>query len=135
MEINLMIIGVLLMLLAMLHIGFPKRFNWAKELPSLSLMNRQMMVVHTFFIAIVVFLMGVLCFLCANELSTSAFGKKISLGIGVFWLMRLYVQFFVYSSELWKGKKFETTMHIIFSVLWLYLTFTFFWNAFTPIYD
>jgi hypothetical protein len=135
MELHFKIIGIVLMLLALIHIGFPKRFNWAEELKPLSLMNRQMMVVHTFFIAIVVFMMGALSLFCSTELSTSSFGKIISMGLGMFWTIRLYVQFFVYSPELWKGKKFETTMHILFSFLWLYLSGIFLWNAFRPIYD
>jgi hypothetical protein len=135
MEIHFKIIGILLMLLALLHIGFPKRFNWAKELPALSLMNRQMMVVHTMFIGLTVFLMGALCFFCSTELVTSSFGKTISIGLGLFWLIRLFVQFFGYSSELWKGKKFETSMHILFSILWAYISGIFIWNVFRPIYD
>jgi hypothetical protein len=37
----------------------------------------------------------------------------------------------VYSSILWKGKTFETAMHILFSILWVYLSiiyFLIFWN-------
>jgi hypothetical protein len=49
MEIHFKIIGVLLIALALAHIVFPKYFNWDKELKSLSLINRQMMTVHTFF--------------------------------------------------------------------------------------
>jgi hypothetical protein len=32
------------------------------------------------------------------------------------------VQFFGYSSSLWKGKPFETTVHVGFSMLWAFLT-------------
>jgi hypothetical protein len=41
MEIHFKIIGVLLIALALVHIVFPKYFNWDKELKSLSLINRQ----------------------------------------------------------------------------------------------
>jgi hypothetical protein len=60
MDLQIKIIGGLLILLAMLHLIFPKYFNWKQELSSLSLVNRQIMYVHTFFIAFVVFLMGLL---------------------------------------------------------------------------
>jgi hypothetical protein len=125
MQIHLKIIGILLMALALIHIFFPKYFNWDKELKSLSLINRQMMTVHTFFIAFTVFLMGLLCLTSATELIETNLGKKISLGLGFFWTVRLFIQFFGYSTELWKGKTFETTMHIIFSILWTYLSFIF----------
>tara|TARA_R110000737_G_scaffold217581_1_gene233983 strand:- start:720 stop:905 length:186 start_codon:yes stop_codon:yes gene_type:complete len=48
MEVHLKIIGVLLMALALVHIIFPKYFNWKEELKSLSLINKQMMTIHTF---------------------------------------------------------------------------------------
>ena len=126
MEIHFKIIGVLLIVLALAHIAFPKYFNWNEELKSLSLINRQMMTVHTFFIALTVFLMGLLCLTSSSELIETNLGKKISLGLGIFWTFRLFIQFFGYSSDLWKGKRFETIMHIIFSLIWAYLSIIFF---------
>ena len=125
MEIHFKIIGVLLIALALIHIVFPKYFNWKNELKSLSLINRQMMTVHTFFIALIVFLMGLLCLTSSSEIIETTLGKKLSLGLGIFWTVRLFIQFFGYSTDLWKGKAFETVMHIIFSLLWAYLSFVF----------
>ena len=129
--IHFTITGGLLILLALLHLSFPRYFNWEEDLKDLSLINRQMMKVHTFFIGLVVFLIGVLCLTSADELVHTNLGKKISLGIGLFWLVRLVVQFFGYSKKLWKGKTFETIMHIVFSVLWIYLSSVFIINYFT----
>jgi hypothetical protein len=125
MHVQLKIIGVLLIALALVHIVFPKYFNWDKELSSLSLINRQMMTVHTFFIALTVFLIGLLCLTSSNELIATNLGKKVSLGLGIFWTIRLLIQFFGYSSKLWKGKTFETSVHILFIFLWTYLSFIF----------
>jgi hypothetical protein len=121
MEPHLHFIGILLMALALVHVIFPKYFNWREELSQLSLMNRQMMVVHTFFIALTVFLIGLLCFSSASMLTGTLLGKRIALGFAVFWTIRSGVQFFVYSPALWKGKAFETTVHIVFSLFWLYM--------------
>ena len=129
METHLKVIGVLLVLLALMHAVFPKRFHWKEELARLSLLNRQVMVVHTFFIALTVFLMGLLCLTSSAELSGTPLGKRVSLGLAVFWLARLLIQFFGYSSELWRGKRFETAVHIVFSALWTYLTAVFAWVA------
>ncbi|MBB4805703.1 hypothetical protein HNP38_000975 [Chryseobacterium defluvii] len=126
MELHLKITGILLIILALIHIAFPKYFNWEKEFRPLSLMNRQMMRVHTIFIALIIFLMGLLCLTSFNELTEPGLGKKIILGLGVFWTTRLIIQFFGYSSELWKGKTFETIIHIIFSLLWIYIS-SLFW--------
>ncbi len=129
MEFHIKLIGALLIALGLLHAVFPKYFNWAMELNSISLINRQMMYVHTFFIALTVFLMGLLCITSSTELIETALGKRITLGFGIFWATRLIIQFFGYSSKLWKGKLFETTIHTAFSILWTYLSFVFLWSA------
>jgi hypothetical protein len=85
-----------------------------------------MMYVHTFFLALALFLMGVLCLTSANEIVETELGKKLALGLGIFWGLRLLFQFFVYSTEHWKGKSFETTIHVLFSALWTYITIVFF---------
>ena len=126
MLIHLKITGFLFIVLSLIHLFFPKYFNWKNELKSLSLINRQMMTIHTFFVALIVFLMGVLCLTSANELITTELGKTISLGLAVFWSLRLFIQFFGYSNELWKGKTFETFIHILFIILWTYIS-TIFW--------
>ena len=129
MELQIKIIGYILMVLALVHFIFPKKFSWKKELASLSLINKQLMEVHTFFVAFIVFLMGLLCISSADELVHTAFGNRISLGLFIFWVTRLVFQFFVYSPKLWKGKTMETLIHIGFSILWIYLTLIFFLAA------
>jgi hypothetical protein len=76
-----------------------------------------------------VFLMGLLCLSSADELIETSLGKKIALGLGVFWSIRLFIQFFGYSADLWKGKAFETIVHILFSLLWAYLSLVF-WGVY-----
>lgn len=129
MEIQFKIIGAAFIMLALIHVIFPKYFKWKEELQSLSLINRQMMVVHTFFIALVVLLMGVLCLFSSDELINTPLGKTISLGLGIFWTIRMFIQFFGYSPKLWKGKTFETIVHIVFSIFWTYISAIFLINA------
>ena len=125
MHIQLIITGVFLIALALVHLIFPSYFNWKKELPLLSLVNRQLMTIHTFFIALTVLLMGVLCLVATDDLMNTRLGKVITTGLAIFWTIRLVIQFFGYSSKLWKGKTFETVVHIFFVLLWTYLSFIF----------
>ncbi|MCR6642849.1 MAG: hypothetical protein NVV82_28630 [Sporocytophaga sp.] len=125
MEFHLKIIGIISMILAFIHVIFPKYFDWEKELQSVSLINKQLMYVHTFFIALVVFLFGMFCFFSAEELLNTRLGKQVVLALAVFWGLRLLFQFFVYSPILWKGKVLETFVHIVFSVIWTYFTVVF----------
>jgi hypothetical protein len=125
-ELNLKIVGVLLIALSVIHIFFPNYFKWKQEMGALSLINRQMMYVHTFFIGLVLLLMGVLCLTSSTELVETPLGRKLAIGLGVFWVIRLGVQLFGYSSSLWRGKRLETTIHVVFVCLWSYLSWTFF---------
>ena len=126
MELHLKLIGCILIVLSMIHINFPKKFMWKEEFSRVSLLNRQMMYVHTFFIALVVFLIGLLCLTSAKELVQTDLGKRICFGIFIFWFARLLTQFFGYSAQLWKNKKYETRVHIVISILWVYLSVVFF---------
>lgn len=114
-----------MILLSMIHVVFPRYFKWKEELASLSLINRQLMYVHTFFVALTVLLMGLGCLFMAEGLVSNPIGRSFSAGLAVFWGIRLLFQFFVYSPRLWKGKPFETFIHILFSLVWLYFTFLF----------
>lgn len=116
-----------MILLSLVHLAFPKYFNWKQELGPLSVINRDLMVVHTFFIALVVFFIGLLCLTSAEEIVTTGLGKKICCGLGIFWTARLFVQFFGFSSKTWKGKSFETMVHVALSIFWSYLSVFFAW--------
>lgn len=128
MLLHLKIIGLLLVALALLHVIFPRYFRWKTTTTSLERVTREILYVHTFFIAFTVLLMGLLCLSSAELLVTTKLGHRICLGLATFWTIRLFFQFFGYSAELWKGKRFETIVHIAFSGLWLYLS-TIFWLA------
>jgi hypothetical protein len=120
-EIN----GGLLLVLALAHAFFPRRFRWREELRGVSLLTRQILHVHTFFIALTVGLMGLLCLLSAEALLHTPLGGRLCAGLCVFWLCRLLIQFFGYSPELWRGKPFETAVHVVFSLIWLNLVLCF----------
>lgn len=129
MELHLKIIGALLIPLALVHVIFPRYFDWKNNLQPLSLINRQMMKTHTFFIALTVFGIGWLCLTAAADLVGTALGQQLCLGLAFFWGIRFFFQLFVYSSKLWRGKPFETAVHIVFTGFWLYMTVVFGWVA------
>jgi len=123
MTVTLIVIsGWLLMPLGALHLFFPRYFNWKNDLKPLSLINRQLMEVHTFFLGLTVCLLGLLCASSADALTSTSLGRRICFGMALFWGARLLVQFFWYSSALWRGKLFETVVHVVFSMLWTSLT-------------
>ena len=124
--------GGILIGLALFHAFFPGYFKWRDELRSITLLTRQVHYIHTFFIALTILLIGLLCLGNAPELVHTPFGRKVSAGIFIFWSCRLVLQFCGFSPSLWKGKPFETAMHVLFSTLWVFLASVFGAAAFAP---
>ncbi len=122
--------GYVLIFLALLHTIFPRYFHWKKDTASCALLTRQVLYVHTFFIALTVFLMGLLCITSASDLLNTPLGKRVALGLAFFWLCRLLIQFFGYSPQLWRGKFLETIIHVLFAILWTWLSALFLLTAF-----
>lgn len=115
--------GVSLIGLSLLHFAFPRRFRWREELAAISLLNREIFYVHTFFVCLTVAGMGLLCALAPGALTErTTLGVWVSAGGALFWAARLYIQFFVYSASHWRGRHFERNVHVAFSLLWTFYT-------------
>lgn len=127
-DIHLKIAGVLLLALAALHVTFPRRFHWKEELTRLSLLNRQIFLVHCLFIGLLLVLMGLLSLTATDALmAPSPLARAVLGGMAFFWLVRLIVQFFVYSPALWRGDRARTAAHAGFAMFWSYLVAVYGW--------
>lgn len=111
--------GAGLLLLAILHLPIGKKLKWAEDARKLTPVNQSIFHVHTFFICLVLVLMGLPCLLePAIFLNPTRAGAWMSWSFAVFWLIRLYFQWFVYQSELWRAKPLETAVHVWFTLVW-----------------
>jgi hypothetical protein len=124
--IHLQVVGALNLLLASLHFVFPRRFGWKQDLAKLSTLNRDIFIVHCVFIVLVLLLFGGLSLFGPHLLlGNNALSAVVLAGLLVFWTVRLYAQWFVYSPEIWRGRRFETAMHWLFTAMWLYYVVTY----------
>jgi hypothetical protein len=124
--VHLQIIGCLMAGLVGIGVIVPKRYQWEDEMQQLSLLNRQIFRVHNAFIMLILALLAVLLLTSADALlEPSRLARAMLLGLTVFWGLRLYFQFFYYSPQLWRGKAFETVVHVVFSFMWFYFTAVF----------
>jgi hypothetical protein len=127
-SLHLKMVGTLLLSLAAAHAFFPKRFRWREELARLSLLNRQIFVVHCFFIVFVLVMFAIWCLCYTEVLRTPApLARGVLGGMAAFWALRLVVQWFVYDRSLWRGHRFNTAAHVFFSLLWAYFASIFGW--------
>jgi hypothetical protein len=115
--------GVLLALLAVLNVFVPRRFRWREEMARLSLLNRQIFQVHAIFLVLTLALFSALLLTTgAALLERTPLARAVLAGLTIFWAMRMLVQWFYYSPATWRGHRFNTVMHVLFSGLWIYLT-------------
>ena len=122
----LRIAGAGLLLLAILHLPIGKHLKWSEDAKKLSPMNASVFHVHTFFICLVLVMMGLPSLLEPQIfLEKSRAGSWLAWSISGFWAIRLYFQWFVYRADLWRGKRMETAIHYGFTMIWTALAVTF----------
>src|SRR5262249_60093741 len=120
------IAGAFLWLLTAAHVLFPRRFQWREELARLSLLNRQIFIVHCLFIVLILALMGALCVFYSDRLLQPApLARVVLAGLTTFWTARLAAQWLIYDRSLWRGDRKNTSIHLALSALWTYLLGTF----------
>lgn len=118
---HLRVTGALIAGLAVLNVFVPVRFGWREELSRVSLLNRQIFQAHTIFLIVTLALFSALLLTCANALvEPTRLARAILLGLTLFWGLRMLMQWFYYSPAVWRGQRFNTVMHVFFSLLWIY---------------
>ena len=123
---HLQISGVLLALLVVVNLFVPWRLRWRDEMAGLSLINRQIFEVHHIFIVLVVALCSALLLTSGKALlEPTPLSRAVLGGLTLFWGLRMFMQWFYYSAANWRGHRINTTLHYVFSAVWIYLTATF----------
>jgi hypothetical protein len=134
--LNLRIVGVLMAGLAVINLFVPRRFHWDEELARLSLLNRQIFQAHSVFLILTLALFSALLLTCGPALlEPTRLGRAVLAGLTIFWTLRMLMQWFFYSPQIWRGDRFFTVMHGVFSVAWVYVSAVFataLWHSLSP---
>lgn len=106
--------------LAVLNFFLPTMLDWQNDLQQLSKLPREVFHVHAWFISITVGLFGILTWRFAEELALGRHALSIWLttGIGIFWGIRLVIQWTYYSRSHWRGKLPRTAAHLFFTFIY-----------------
>jgi hypothetical protein len=121
--VHLRIVGVLMALLVVVNLFVPGRFHWREEMARLSLLNRQIFQVHNIFIVLILALFSALLLTCSEALlEPTRLSRAVLIGLTIFWALRMLMQWAFYSPDIWRGNRFHTAMHWVFSVGWIYIT-------------
>lgn len=117
------IIGGIMAMLVVINLFVPRRFHWKEELSRVSLLNRQIFQAHTFFVVLLLALFSALFLTCAQALlEPTRLSRAVLIGLTIFWGLRMLMQWFFYSAEVWRGNRFHTVAHGVFSITWMYVT-------------
>lgn len=120
---HLRAVGLVMAMLVAVNLGVPSQFHWKEELSRVSLLNRQIFQAHTVFIILLLALCSALFLTCAEALlQPTRLSRAVLGGLTIFWGLRMLMQWFFYSPEVWRGHRFNTMMHGVFSLTWIYVT-------------
>jgi hypothetical protein len=104
----------------------PKRFRWREEMATLSLLNRQIFQAHAVFLVLTLALISALLLTSSDALlEPTRLSRAILIGLTIFWTLRLVMQWGFFSPALWRGHRFNTAMHYLFSAIWIYVSTVF----------
>ena len=103
----------------------PSRLQWREDLKKLTPFNRKLMWVHGAFAVLTIIAFGTLTLALHDEMLR---GDRAALGmalfIGIYWAVRIGVDFFYYDHEDWPSGKGFVTGHILLTSLFVYLAAT-----------
>lgn len=115
--------GLLLILLGLAHTRFGRYLHWKTDLLKVAPVNRQVFLVHCFYIASMLVMIGSLClFLPIALLERQPLSRAVLGGMTLVWASRLWIQWFVFDRALWRDHTINRRIHYLLSVFWAYLT-------------
>lgn len=131
--VHLRIVGVAMAALVAVNVYVPRRYHWRDEMARLSLLNRQIFTAHAVFLVTTLALTSALLLLCGDALlEPTRLSRAILAGLTIFWTLRMLMQWGFYSPAIWRGHRFNTAVHYLFSALWVYVSSVFaaaLWHA------
>jgi hypothetical protein len=124
--VHLHIVGIVMAWLVVVNLCVPRRFHWRDEMARLSLLNRQIFEAHAFFLVLTLALFSALLLTCGEALlEPTRLSRAMLIGLTIFWSLRMVMQWAFYSPAIWRGHRFNTVMHYLFSAIWIYVSSVF----------
>src|SRR5262245_12556439 len=124
--VHLRIVGLVMAGLVVVNMFVPWRFRWRDEMAGLSVLNRQIFEAHAIFLVLTLALFSALLLTSSDALlEPTRLSRAILIGLTIFWTLRMVMQWAFYSPAIWRGHRFNTTMHCVFSIVWVYVTTVF----------
>ena len=112
--------GTSLLVLSIFHLVLWRALDWGREIDRLSPLTARVFAVHTFFVAFVLFALGLLSLVAPHLLLAPSDLARLLLGtIVVFWMARLILQPLVFDRLMRAGWTRSVPLRVGANVLWL----------------
>lgn len=119
---HLRAVGIVMAVLVVVNLIVPAQFHWREELSGVSLLNRQIFQLHMMFIILLLALLSALFLTSADALlEPTRSSRALLIGLTAFWGARMVMQW-CFSPAIWRGDRFRTAVHGVFSLTWIYVT-------------
>jgi hypothetical protein len=119
------IAGWLHLVIASANFFLPRKLRYRENLSRVDTIIRQVFIVHSIYIVLMLAGLAGLCLFFAEELAGgSGLGRWLSGFIAVFWWLRVPIQLFYYDPAL---KRQHPLMHALFTGAFVYLATVFTW--------
>lgn len=126
--IHLRIVGFIMFGIVLLNFAVWKKYQWKQEIQKLTVLTRQVFVVHSFYIMLSVAAFGAMSLFFPQTLvERSELAMIVLVFLVIFWVTRLIAQLFYYDASLWRGHRFNTFIHVTFTGVWAYFTGVYGW--------
>lgn len=103
-ELALRAAGVSMVALALFHLALWRMLDWGRETTALSPLSARVFAVHTFFVAFILFLLGLLSALAPDLLlAPSALARWLLVGVVALWIARFVAQPLVFDPAMDRG--------------------------------
>jgi len=104
----------------------PRRLGWEEDLAKLAPFNRKLMWVHGGFAVLTIIAFGLLTLVLHNDMLR---GERAALGlaafIGVYWSVRILVDFTYYDHKDWPSGRGFVVGHVLLTMLFAFLAVTY----------
>ncbi len=99
--------------LAILSLCLPRIMDWKADLARMSLLVRDVFIIHSWFIALTLAIWGVLTWRFAGEMAhaPTPMSRWLCAAIAGFWGIRCALQWLHYDSSHWRGQPGRTVIH------------------------
>ena len=106
--------GAVQLFIVAMNVPLPRVLGYREQLARVSPIIRQIFIVHSIYIVLVLIGFSLLCFRFASQLAgESPIGVFFSGCLAVFWTLRLIIQLFYYDAKL---KRTYRTVHLAFTL-------------------